>query len=141
MVGPIKLDITENGEVQLSEKYVQDIAKEKDKENKKKLREDPENYVHTCFHGKKCRHLKIKQDPPRMICEKKEGPIILKEGCPLNLWERIKPLSNKSKYNTWEAQNKRLHYEDIAKRWEKSYGSTRKLPDSIVAGMQSLSSQ
>jgi len=137
MTTPIKLDITDTGDVVIHDEYRKASAIETQAEEKALYEKDPENYVYECFHGKKCKHVQIIKDPtPSMICKKTGKGITLEVGCPFGLWEYKQEKRKKEKKEDWYKRNRRLHYEDIAEKWEKYYGSTRKLPDYIVKRMQ-----
>jgi hypothetical protein len=139
MVGPIKLEITDDGDVVTSTEFMREKNEDEAKEEASLLEKDPENYIHKCFHGQKCKNVLMKTEPyPAMICKANEKQISLHEGCPKNYWDGTKKKSKEiTKVLDWYQRNRRLHYKECAEKWKKRYGSTRKLPDYIADGMRS----
>ena len=137
MTGPIKLDITDDGEVVIAKEFEKEKHAEEAREEEELYRKDPENYVYKCFHGQKCKYVIMEKEPfPSMRCKITGEPITLEAGCPHKEWEWRKEKTRKQEDFDWYRRNRRLHYERCAEEWKKRYGSTRKLPDFIVAGMQ-----
>ena len=137
MAGPVKLNINDDGEVTTDREYANRLRQEAADEDAHKLKEDPENYIYRCFHGKRCKHVKMLAKPfPTMLCSVTDQQILLDEGCPKNLWDGKQREVNHTDAFDWYANNRRLHYQRAATAWKKLYGLTRKLPDFILNGMR-----
>lgn len=138
MPAPIKLEIDEDGEIRESKEFIEATNREDAEAEAKAFKEDPENFIHKCFHGKKCEYVKIESiDFPLMSCKKVEKQISTLKACPIGHWEWPSAEKKRIMSDTdWYRRNRRLHYGHCAEQWKKRYGSTRKLPDYIVNGMR-----